>query len=106
MSFSERRAWLICYDIPCPRRLQRVHAYLLKSALWVQYSAFAAFLSERQINGVLQGLSSRIDPAEDDIRVYPLPAQCEVVLLGASPLPRGVILPDQQFINLLVHRPA
>ena len=40
MSYTERRNWLVAYDIASPRRLARVHRYLKRHAIPVQYSVF------------------------------------------------------------------
>jgi len=53
VSFSEPHVYLISYDIADPRRLQRVHAFLRRHALPVQYSVFLARLSERRLVGLL-----------------------------------------------------
>jgi CRISPR-associated protein Cas2 len=104
MSWTERRAWLICYDIANPRRIQQVHGFLKSSCLWVQYSVFAAWLNEREIQRVITGLEMRIKSAEDDVRVYPLPANCETITMGSRLMPIGVLLPDQQLLRLLSER--
>jgi len=101
MSFSERRAWIVAYDITCPKRLVRVHHYLRGHALTLQYSVFGGVFSARTLQVILNGLRLRIDADEDDVRVYPVPAYCEVVGLGARLLPQGVILPDERLLEFL-----
>lgn len=80
----DRRAtlYLICYDIRHPRRLGRVARYLEKNAIRIQYSVFSAHLDARRLRLMLEELDSLIEPKEDDIRVYPLPRQGEVTLIG------------------------
>ena len=43
---------------------------------------FAAHLSKSRLKDMLCELGEIINPNEDDIRVYPLPASGEVMLLG------------------------
>lgn len=101
MSSSERRAWIVAYDITCPRRLVRVHNFLRGQALVVQYSVFIGLFDARRLGRVIDGVRSRIDRDEDDVRIYPVPTYCDVVIMGARLLPRGVCLPDEQLIRFL-----
>lgn len=105
MSISLQRIWLICYDIRAPRRIHKVHRYLRGQGLHLQYSVFAARLNERQLRNLLSQLTSRIDWQEDDVRIYPVPSVCEAVALGQISVPRGVVLPDEQFVRLLQPAP-
>lgn len=101
MSHSERRNWLVAYDIADPRRLQRVHAYLKRHAIPVQYSVFVLRDDARALNTVLRGIAERIDENEDDVRAYHLPARCEVTALGRQYLPEGILLPVEGLDRLL-----
>lgn len=103
MSTSEPRLYLICYDVADPRRLQRVHYYLKHHALAVQYSVFLARVSERRLDSILAGVAERIDPQEDDVRAYPLPADCQPVSLGRQYFPSGLVLLDPLLNPLLRH---
>lgn len=104
MSVSEIGLYLISYDIADPRRLQRVHAFLKKHAMPVQYSVFLARMSERRLVSLLAEINQRIDPRSDDVRAYPLPAHCEAVTLGRLYLPEGVQLADPLLRELLGQR--
>lgn len=94
MSFSDAHLYLICYDIADPVRLQRVHAFLRRHAMPVQYSVFLARLSERRLVQLLAEVAGRIDPRSDDVRAYPIPQDPEAVTLGRQYLPPGVLLAD------------
>ena len=76
------RLYLIAYDIADPKRLGRVARYISRSACRIQYSVFAGQLSQSELKELLTDLREIIDPAHDDIRVYPLPAAGEVALSG------------------------
>ncbi|MCS7316484.1 MAG: CRISPR-associated endonuclease Cas2 [Bryobacterales bacterium] len=101
MSVSQTRLYLISYDISDPRRLQRVHAFLKKHAMPVQYSVFVARVSERRLVNLLAEINRRIDPRWDDVRAYPLPERVEAVTLGRVYLPEGVMLADSMLDGLL-----
>ena len=85
---------MICYDIADPRRLQKVHAFLRRHAMPVQYSVFLARLTERRLLSLLSDLARRIDPRSDDVRAYPIPREAEAVTMGRQYLPPGVVLAD------------
>lgn len=85
-------AWLIAYDIADPRRLGRLHRLLKKHALPLQYSVFLAWLGGRQLAALLKQIEDLIEPREDDVRLYHLPASTELVVLGKQWLPEGVQL--------------
>lgn len=77
------QAYLVSYDIRDPKRLQRVHAYLKRHALPVQYSVFVARLTPQQRGRLLAGLARLIAPV-DDVRVYALGQRPSVDTLGAQ----------------------
>ena len=76
------RAYLICYDIADPRRLGRVHRATVREALPVQYSVYLYEGSTRELRRFLAALEAIIEPLEDDVRAYPLPARQEVYRAG------------------------
>ncbi len=101
MALNQPQLFLIAYDICDPRRLGRVHRFLRREGLPVQYSVFTARLTERKLQRVLAGLAALIHAGGDDLRVYPLPAQQEQVALGRQMFPDDVMLLDDG-INLMV----
>lgn len=92
MASNHAQRWLICYDIADPKRLVRVHRFLRDQGLPVQYSVFTAFLSPKRLARVLDGLSFRIEPDFDDVRIYPLPQRLECTVLGVQIFPDDVFL--------------
>jgi CRISPR-associated protein Cas2 len=83
--------YLIAYDIGDPRRLARLHRYLKGEALALQYSVFFGRFTPAGIERLEDEIAARIDPKEDDVRIYPLPDDFQVWALGASaPLPEGI----------------
>jgi len=84
--------YIICYDIANPRRLGRIHRALKKQALAMQYSVFLFSGTETQLQRCLDELQTLMDERNDDIRAYPLPQRGTHVVLGAAPLPEGIVL--------------
>lgn len=82
--------FLIAYDITDPRRLQRMHRYLTREALPIEYSVFYASDDPRHMLSVLRSAAELIDPRSDDLRCYPLPSRGLRIRLGKATLPAGV----------------
>lgn len=82
--------FLICYDIADPRRLAQLHRHLKKWAAPIQYSVFLMTADERQLERHISEAAKLINPAEDDLRVYPLPKRGFRARLGAPALPAGI----------------
>lgn len=101
MSITQRRAFLIAYDIADPRRLVRVHRCLKQHALPVQYSVFLGLMNERELERVLGEVAALIAAEEDDVRAYPVPERCEALTLGRQYLPEGVLLAEPGCQRLL-----
>ena len=70
----------------------RVHRYLKKVAVPVQYSLFLAEDTAHGIRRVRDGLASEIDDRADDVRIYLLPSRPRIVHYGRHPLPAGLLL--------------
>jgi CRISPR-associated protein Cas2 len=101
MSVSERKAFLIAYDIADAKRLARVHRCLRNYAAPVQYSVFLGLMSERELDKVLGEVAGLIEGEEDDVRAYPVPERCEAVTLGRQYLPEGVLLAEEGWQRIL-----
>ena len=82
--------YLLCYDISDPRRLQRVHRYVVKHALFVQLSVYYFQGNRQALNRLLSGLSCIIEEKEDDVRVYRVRNLLESLQIGRSWLPEGI----------------
>ena len=92
MALNAPRAWLIAYDISDPKRLNRVHRFVIKHCVPVQYSLYYFEGSTRAVEGLLQEMESLIKPEADDGRAYPLPRTPDIVTLGCSILPATIQL--------------
>jgi CRISPR-associated protein Cas2 len=86
--------FLIAYDITCPRRLARMHRYLTKVAVPIEYSVFFATGELSSIMLILTEAASLIDKRSDDLRCYPLPSRGLKTRLGRATLPSGVFYSD------------
>jgi len=71
-SCGPKRWHLLCYDIRCDRRLQRVHRVVSGAALAVQRSVYLFYGSDVAFSRLVASVESRIAP-EDDVRFYPIP---------------------------------
>lgn len=106
MATHESRAYLIAYDIADPKRLVRVHRFLVKHAMALQYSVFAGVFTPFQVTAAVAGVRERIDAREDDVRIYPLPRRCYALTLGEQWTPEGVFLTDRRLMDLWRERLA
>jgi CRISPR-associated protein Cas2 len=82
--------FVVCYDICDRRRLGRLHRYLKKCAVPLQYSVFLFVGDERQLDRCLAGAEKLIDKSADDLRAYPLPTRGLKARLGHPALPPGI----------------
>lgn len=83
--------YLICYDIRDEKRLTKVHKYLKGYCLKLQYSVFYGFLSWQELCEVKEKLTELINEREDDIRIYPLPSEPKIIIMGQGDrIPEGV----------------
>ena len=85
MSWKTR--YLICYDIADPKRLARLHRYLCKHAVPLQYSVFSTRLSPKELMWVNRYIHGLINPQEDDVRIYPLAKDVKWRWYGPAILP-------------------
>ncbi len=97
--------YLIAYDITDPRRLARIARYLTRCAVRVQYSVFAAEFNRVTLARVSADLADLIDPWTDDVRIYPLPRNGQVALLGRQMFPEDIMLLHDGFNLLQLSRP-
>lgn len=82
--------FIVCYDISHPKRLGRLFRFLKKCATPLQYSVFLFSGDDRQLARCLEKAVQYIDPQQDDLRAYPLPARGFKARLGKPALPEGI----------------
>lgn len=91
-----RTRYLVCYDISDERRWRQVFRLLTGEGLHLQFSVFLCALTWPELQRLKHDLANRIDPREDDVRLYPLPSGESMICLGRETLvPDGatVVLP-------------
>lgn len=84
-----RAPYLVCYDITDPKKLGRVFRLLKGNGIHLQYSVFQCSLTWPELINLKERLVTIINPKEDDIRIYPLPSDYKVIIMG-----RGNRTPD------------
>lgn len=99
--YESNQEGVFLFDITKPRRLQQVHRYLKRYAIPLQYSVLAGVMSPRRLERVLAGLAGLIDAGSDDVRIYPVPQDCEAVSVGIQTFPRGVFLAEPRLAPLI-----
>lgn len=87
-----RAALLLCYDIRDPKRLRRVHAYVRKHGMPLQYSVFYLEKSNAEVTSLLRELEDFIDSRVDDIRVYTISRYEDIETLGVALAVDGIDL--------------
>lgn len=92
MAIHRTQLFLLAYDITDPKRLQQVHRTVRAAGIPVQYSVFLVPATAAAIDSLLSELDDIIEPAKDDIRVYPLPGRLDVCRYGRQHLPIGLEL--------------
>lgn len=94
MTIQQKRPHLACYDISDPRRLSRVHRYLKKAGIPLQYSVFLLYINALERDKIHHALDRLIDPRADDVRIYPLPQNPDWQLWGQPLWPEGLHLSE------------
>jgi CRISPR-associated protein Cas2 len=92
MALLQNKTHLIAYDIGDPKRLGRIHRFLRKQAMPIQYSVFLIECNAVQLRALRDELEAMIDPKKDDIRIYTLPEKAEIMTLGQQHLAEGIYL--------------
>ena len=83
--------YLVCYDIRDEKRLVKVFKTMKKRGLHIQYSVFYCRLTWRELIELKEKLSNLIDERKDDVRVYPIPQDMKVKVMGRGDrIPEGV----------------
>jgi len=83
--------YLVCYDIANPKRLNRVCRLMKGMGLHIQYSVFLSKLTWHELKELKDMIRLLIKKEEDDVRIYPLPAEIKVTVMGCGDrIPDGV----------------
>ena len=81
---------LIGYDITSPKRLGKLFRRLKQYGIPIQYSLFLCDLTRTRLGDCIIMIESIIDPATDDVRIYPLPENLWSFRMGRAVFPEGI----------------
>ena len=84
-----RTLYLVCYDISCPKRLYRVHRFLLGYKVGGQKSFFECWLTPAELRDVRTGLLERMEIDEDRAHIFQLDPRQKTRQLGSAKAPHG-----------------
>lgn len=87
MSDAARNLFLVCYDICSPKRLYRVHKYLLGYRVGGQKSFFECWLTPAELREVRRTLERLLEPAEDRAHIFQLDPRMKSEGLGVATQP-------------------
>lgn len=83
--------YVVCYDIKDERRLTRIYKFMKQRGIHLQYSVFYCRLTWQELIRLKERLKGIIDENEDDVRIYPLPSDLKVAIMGRGDrVPEGV----------------
>ena len=89
MTDAKRCLYLVCYDVADPRRLRRVHRFLLGYKAGGQKSFFECWLTPAELREVRAGLRARMNLAEDRAHIFQLDPRQQVRCLGQAQPPHA-----------------
>lgn len=82
-SHHKGKRWvLVAYDVASPKRLRRVHRFLKREGMAVQYSVFLLQAGDAKYQSVIAGLLELICEKEDDLRFYDCKSREHIWLAG------------------------
>lgn len=87
MSAAARTLFLVCYDICSPKRLYRVHKYLVGYRVGGQKSFFERWLTPAELREVRRTLNRLLEPTEDRAHIFQLDPRMKSEGLGRATQP-------------------
>lgn len=91
MSDAARTLFLVCYDISCPKRLYRVHRFLLGYKVGGQKSFFECWLTAAELRDVRRTLEELMNPTEDRAHIFQLDPRMQNQGLGLAKQPATAV---------------
>ena len=93
MPEAVRTLYLVCYDIASPKRLYRVHKFLIGYKVGGQKSFFECWLTAGELRDVRRGLAERLNESDDRAHIFQLDPRQQISCLGnAQPVNRGAFM--------------
>lgn len=90
MSNTQRRRYIICYDIVDPRRLRRVAKICVQHATRLQYSVYETQLTASELRRLTEMLRQELDANKDDLRIYGMHESAVIDTIGTTPIMNDV----------------
>lgn len=87
MSDVARTLFLVCYDVCCPKRLYRVHKYLLGYKVGGQKSFYECWLTPTELRELRLTIEKLIEPSEDRAHIFQLDPRMKSEGLGLATQP-------------------
>jgi len=84
LSNPARQLHLVAYDIADPRRLARVHRYMLGWKVGGQKSFYECWLTPAELNAVVDALRGLIVPEVDRVHLFQLDARMQPKCYGLA----------------------
>lgn len=82
--------YLICYDIADPKRLGKIHRFITKHAVFIQFSVYYLEGGKKELAKLLDDVNLLIDKNCDDVRAYTVRPFDNAVQIGTPWLPEGI----------------
>lgn len=79
-----RSLYLVAYDVADPRRLARVHRFLLGWKVGGQKSLYECWLTPAELRQLRDGLTVLVDAEEDRVHVFQLDPRMRPRLFGVA----------------------
>jgi len=92
MADKDTSYYVVAYDITEPKCLIKINKILKSYGISMQYSVFLVPLNKKLCIQLMSELDEFLNKKNDDIRIYPLPAKPDMILLGNQQIPDGVFV--------------
>lgn len=84
LSSPSRSLYLVAYDVACPRRLAKVHRFLLGWKVGGQKSFYECWLTPAELRELREGLAQLVDAGEDRVHVFQLDPRMSPRFFGVA----------------------
>ena len=81
---SQRKLYLVAYDVMDPKRLRRVRKYLIGYKVGGQKSVFEMWITPTELVRIQRDLTNIMDTENDRLNIFALDARMEVTIFGKA----------------------
>ncbi|MCX7974424.1 MAG: CRISPR-associated endonuclease Cas2 [Candidatus Aminicenantes bacterium] len=85
---AARELYLIAYDISDEKRLNRVRHFLKGYSTGGQKSVYECFLTERELNSIVEEITYLIDERYDRVHIFKVERRGKIHVLGIAVPPK------------------